>query len=90
MALGTVGLFVFAMANPVDFATRMQGLDYVPDPLWWLLGAIVSFYFGARELHYAREKRPQMLISSRPIADNDTVRPTNLPAPLPFFPTMQH
>jgi hypothetical protein len=20
----------------------------VPEPLWWLLGAIVSFYFGAR------------------------------------------
>jgi hypothetical protein len=26
----------------------------VPEPLWWLLGAIVSFYFGARELHYLR------------------------------------
>ena len=26
MALGTIGLFVFAMANPADFATRMQGL----------------------------------------------------------------
>ncbi|MEL6736146.1 MAG: 3TM-type holin, partial [Pseudomonadota bacterium] len=20
----------------------------VPEPLWWLLGAVVSFYFGAR------------------------------------------
>ena len=57
MALGTVGLFVFAMANPEDFATRMQGLAFVPDPLWWLLGAVVSFYFGARELHYARDAR---------------------------------
>jgi len=27
---------------------RTQGLALVPDPLWWLLGAIVSFYFGAR------------------------------------------
>lgn len=58
MALGTVGLFVFAMANPDDFAVRMQGLAYVPDPLWWLLGAVVSFYFGARELHYARGNTP--------------------------------
>ncbi|MEE9454039.1 MAG: holin family protein [Paracoccaceae bacterium] len=55
MALGTVGLFVFAMADPTGFAGRMQGLAYVPDPLWWLLGAVVSFYFGARELHYARQ-----------------------------------
>lgn len=54
MALGTLGLFVYAMADPASFAERMQGLAYVPDPLWWLLGAIVSFYFGARELHHVR------------------------------------
>lgn len=56
LALGTVGLFTYAMTDPIGFSTRMQGLDTVPDPLWWLLGAIVSFYFGARELHYARRK----------------------------------
>ena len=54
LALGTLGLFVFAMLDPVAFARRMVGLDYVPEPLWWLLGAIVSFYFGAREAHYFR------------------------------------
>ena len=54
LALGTIGLFTFAMADPVAFAIRMQGLALVPDPLWWLLGAIVSFYFSARELHYFR------------------------------------
>ncbi len=57
MALGTVGLFSYAMIDPAGFATRMQGLDYVPDPLWWLLGAIVSFYFGAREMHHFRQKK---------------------------------
>ncbi len=57
MALGTVGLFSYAMIDPNGFAMRMQGLDYVPDPLWWLLGAIVSFYFGAREMHHFRQKR---------------------------------
>lgn len=55
LALGTIGLFVYAMAAPDSFAVRMQGLAYVPEPLWWLLGAVVSFYFGARELHYRRE-----------------------------------
>jgi len=54
MALGTLGLFVFAMISPDNFSARMQGLAFVPQPLWWLLGAIVSFYFGARELHYNR------------------------------------
>ncbi len=48
LALGTLGLFGAAMLDPVWFAGRMQGVALVPDPLWWLLGAIVSFYFGAR------------------------------------------
>ncbi len=54
LALGTLALFGYAMTDPVGFAERMVGLNEVPEPLWWLLGAIVSFYFGARELHYAR------------------------------------
>jgi len=48
LAFGTIGLFVSAMVDPVWFASRMQGVALVPEPLWWLLGAIVSFYFGAR------------------------------------------
>lgn len=48
MALGTLGLFIAAMVDPVWFAARMAGIALVPEPLWWLLGAIVSFYFGAR------------------------------------------
>lgn len=48
MALGTLGLFIAAMVDPVWFGARMAGLALVPEPLWWLLGAIVSFYFGAR------------------------------------------
>lgn len=48
LALGTIGLFVVAMVDPVWFAARMQGIALVPEPLWWLMGAIVSFYFGAR------------------------------------------
>lgn len=48
MALGTLGLFVAAMVDPIWFAARMTGIALVPEPLWWLLAAIVSFYFGAR------------------------------------------
>lgn len=48
LALGTLGLLVSALIDPVWFAQRMQGIALVPEPLWWLMGAIVSFYFGAR------------------------------------------
>ncbi|RVV99264.1 carboxylesterase [Mesobaculum littorinae] len=48
MALGTLGLIGAAMVDPVWFSERMQGLALIPEPLWWLMGAVVSFYFGAR------------------------------------------
>jgi hypothetical protein len=48
LALGTIGLFVSAMFDPAWFSSRMAGIALVPEPLWWLMGAIVSFYFGAR------------------------------------------
>jgi len=57
MAFGILGLFITAMADPVWFSSRMQGLALVPDPLWWLLGAIVSFYFGARHQFKGQEFR---------------------------------
>lgn len=62
MALGTLGLFISAMVDPVWFAARMQGIALVPEPLWWLLGAIVSFYFGAR--HQAKGQAFQRSIAA--------------------------
>jgi hypothetical protein len=56
LAFGTLGLFIYAMIDPVAFAHRMVGLNAVPEPLWWLLGAIVAFYFGARETWYFRNR----------------------------------
>ena len=47
LALGTLGMFVAAMVDPLWFSQRMQGIALVPEPMWWLLGVIVSFYFGA-------------------------------------------
>ena len=55
-AFGTVGLFIHAMVDPAGFARRMTGLAAVPEPLWWLLGAVVAFYFSARETHYFRAR----------------------------------
>ena len=55
LAFGTIGLFVVAMVDPVWFSSRMQGISLVPEPLWWLMGAIVSFYFGARHQTHSQE-----------------------------------
>lgn len=56
LTLSTIGLFGYAMVDPPGFSLRMEGLALVPEPLWWLMGAIVSFYFGAREAHYFRHR----------------------------------
>jgi hypothetical protein len=62
LALGTLALFVAAMCDPVWFAARMQGIALVPEPLWWLLGVIVSFYFGAR--HQVKSQQFQQSIAA--------------------------
>lgn len=67
LALGTIGLFVSAMVDPVWFAARMQGIALVPEPLWWLMGAIVSFYFGAR--HQAKSQQFQSALAARVVAN---------------------
>ena len=72
LALGTLGLFIYAMVDPSGFSRRMAGLHFVPEPLWWLLGAIVAFYFGARETHYLREHRPVTPTMTAP--DNPALR----------------
>lgn len=73
MTLGTLALFGYAMVEPEGFGLRMQNLNLVPEPLWWLLGGVISFYFGAREAHYFR---------SRPVIRNARpATPLTLPAP---------
>ncbi len=74
LAFGTIGLFVYAMVDPPQFAQRMVGLNAVPEPLWWLLGAVVAFYFGARETFYFRNRTgtatPQSPANPAAVADN--------------------
>ena len=77
LALGTLGLFVYAMMDPNAFSQRMVGLQEVPDPLWWLLGAVVSFYFGARELHYMRGPNAQRRNRRRRLFGRRRNTPTN-------------
>ena len=65
MAFGTLGLglIVAAMTDPSWFAARMEGLVLVPEPLWWLMGAIVSFYFGARMQAHGQGFEREMLVA---------------------------
>ncbi|WP_199259320.1 holin family protein [Paracoccus binzhouensis] len=85
MTLGTLALFVYAMVEPEGFGLRMQNLNLVPEPLWWLLGAVISFYFGAREAHYFRSRpviarpgqapvTPRAAEAVEPFADNPALR----------------
>ena len=57
VALGTVALFVMAALDPARFEAWMQSLDAVPEPLWWLIGAVLTFFFGARESWHLRQNQ---------------------------------
>jgi hypothetical protein len=48
MALGTLALIGAALVAPDWFAGRMEALAMMPEALWWLIGAVISLYFGAR------------------------------------------
>jgi hypothetical protein len=81
LTLGTIGLFVYAMIEPVGFGLRMQNLSLVPEPLWWLLGAIISFYFGAREAHYFRSSPRILPIPAQPGLPEAPAAPADLTDP---------
>lgn len=87
MALGVLGLFVSAMADPIWFAERMRGMAVIPDPMWWLLGAVVSFYFGARYQAKGQEFRASLEATVAridrlyPLDRQDTQTKTNPTAP---------
>ena len=63
MAFCVIALFVSAMSDPLWFAARLQGLAAVPEPLWWLFGAIISFYFGARHQAKGQQFQKELLQS---------------------------
>ena len=54
MALLSLAFFILAGVNPPWFEARMQALAVIPQPMWWIVGAVITFFFGAREAHYHR------------------------------------
>lgn len=57
MALGVIGLFVWASADPAGFAVAAQAWSLIPEEMWIMLGAIIAFFFGDRTLLSARRGR---------------------------------
>ena len=80
LALGTIWLFVSAMRDPDSFVRGMEGIAVVPEPLWWLMGAIVSFYFGAR--HQAKGQEFQRSVA-RSLILSQSLKAPEEPAYLP-------
>jgi hypothetical protein len=48
MAVGTLTLIASALVAPDWFAGRMEALAVMPEALWWIIGGVISLYFGAR------------------------------------------
>jgi hypothetical protein len=57
-AVGVLVFFADALLFPAAFGRSMAAMAAVPQPLWWIIGGIVGFHFGAREAHYFRMGKP--------------------------------
>lgn len=79
LALGTIWLFVIAIRKPDQFVTGMKGLALVPEPLWWLMGAIVSFYFGARHQMKSQDFQRSVAMSLALAQRPDAITPHTPP-----------
>lgn len=84
LAFATLALFAFAMWDPVSFSARMQGIALIPEPLWWLMGTVVAFYFGAREAaHFRAAKAPDAAQVAAVQAAVRTIQPPDPSPPEP-------
>lgn len=49
--------FAFSYYNPIEFQVLNIALQTVPEEMWWIMSAIVSFYFVAREFSKSRQTK---------------------------------
>ena len=56
MTFGVMGLFVWAVVDPAEFALSMNVLQIVPEMLWYLFMTIVTFWFGGKLMAGAPRK----------------------------------
>lgn len=61
MAVGTLALIGAALVAPEWFAGRMEALAAMPEALWWIMGGVISLYFGARFQAHDQEFQREVL-----------------------------
>ncbi len=49
--------FHLSYSDTIQFQKINTGLSTVPEPMWYVLSAIIGFYFCARELHKHRQSK---------------------------------
>jgi hypothetical protein len=73
MAIGTLVLLATAMVAPDWFANRMEALSQMPEALWWVIGAVISLFFGARfqsvDQAFQRELATNLWTEAPPLAN---------------------
>ncbi|MCP4164014.1 MAG: hypothetical protein GY760_28460 [Deltaproteobacteria bacterium] len=52
-----VAYFILSYINPEEFQVLNIGLSTIPEKMWYVLSAIIGFYFCARELHKIRKNK---------------------------------
>lgn len=83
MALGVIGIFVWASADPVGFAAAAQAWSLIPEEMWVVLGAIIAFFFGDRTLLAARRgKGPSLEQVQAVLATQRQIEATRAPTPM--------
>ena len=50
-----IAYIVTSWRNPDQFAVINAGLATIPEEMWYLIGIVVTFFFGARELQLSRK-----------------------------------
>lgn len=49
--------FGLSYYSPTEFQALNVALDTVPEQMWWIMTAVVSFYFAAREFQKGRDTK---------------------------------
>lgn len=80
LVVSTTAMAGFALLDPAGFSARMNGLNAVPEPLWWLMGGLVSLYFGTREMRFVRGRAVVEAMAASLVPDT---RAEGQPAPMP-------
>lgn len=84
MALGVIALFVWASVDPVRFAASAQAWALIPDEMWLVLGAIITFFFGDRTLLGMRRGKGPSVEQVRAVLDTRRTIDNLVPAaPIP-------